>query len=387
MNSNRRTLKILHIDPESKWGGGECQVLGLLNYLTQRGHQNHLLGHPDGLLLREAQRSGIVTFPLRVRNDLDFRPIFSLRRLIRRERYDIVHFHTKRAHALSFWLRRIHPGVRYVVTRRMDYPVKRNWYNDYLYNRRVDGVVAISRKIVDLLVAGSVRREKIRLVHSGIDPARFQRPQGARATPGLAVIGTAAVLEERKGHRFLLEAAALLKQQGRRLKYRFAGEGGQRQRLQQIVLELGLQEEVDFAGFVSDIPSFLSAIDIFVLPSLYEGLGVAVLEAMAAGKPVVVSRVGGLPDLVDDAVTGLLVPPKDSRALAEAIARVISQEGLAQQMGERGRKRVLQHFTMEQMAKNNEDYYYELLQRASGLGLEGNVGGGKSSWHLEFIDS
>jgi len=185
VNSDRRTLKILHIDPESEWGGGECQVLGLLNYLTQRGHQNHLLGHPDGLLLREAQRSGIATFPLRVRNDLDLRPIFSLRRLLRSERYDIVHFHTKRAHALSFWLRRIHPGMRYVVTRRMDYPVKRNWYNDYLYNRRVDGVVAISRKIVDLLVAGGVRRERIRLVHSGIDPARFQRAQGARATPAL----------------------------------------------------------------------------------------------------------------------------------------------------------------------------------------------------------
>jgi len=137
---------------------------------------------------------------------------------------------------------------------------------------------------------------------------------------------------------------------------------------------LGLQDDVDFAGFVSDIPGFLSAIDIFVLPSLYEGLGVAVLEAMAAGKPVVASRVGGLPELVHDAVTGLLVPPKDSRALAEAIARVISQEGLARQMGERGRKRVLQHFTMEQMAKNNEDYYYELLQGHPGWGLKATKG-------------
>ena len=363
MASDRRALKILHVDPEREWGGGECQLLGLIGCLARQGHQSHLLGHPEGALVREARRIGIAVFPLRVRNDLDFRPIFSLRRLIRKEKYDIVHFHTKRAHALSFWLGRMRPAIRYVVTRRMDYPVKRNWYNDYLYNRQVDGVIAISRKIADLLAEGGVRRERIRLIHSGIDPAPFQRTRAAGADTGLTVIGTAAVLEERKGHRYLLAAATLLKRRGHRLKYRFAGDGSQRQRLQQAVLESGLQEDVEMIGFVSDIPGFLSTIDIFVLPSLYEGLGVAVLEAMAAGKPVVATKVGGIPELVSDPATGLLVPAMDSQALAQAIERLISQKGLLQQMGEKGRERVLRQFTMEQMAGKNEDYYYELLRR------------------------
>jgi len=368
VDSDRRPLKILHIDPEKGWGGGESQVLGLLGYLSRRGHQNHLLGHPEGPLFREARGSGVEAFPLTVRNDIDFRPVFFLKRLIRKGRYDIVHFHTKRAHALSLWLGRIEPGIRYVVTRRMDYPVKRNWYNDYLYNRQVDGVVAISRKIVDLLVEGGVRSEKIRLIHSGIDPAPFEKRAASTADAAPTVIGTVAVLEERKGHRFLLEAAALLKQQGHRLKYRLAGEGSERQRLRQLVLEKGLQEDVEFAGFVSDIPAFLSAIDIFVLPSLYEGLGVAVLEAMAAGKAVVVTKAGGLPELVDDTITGVLVPQQDSRALARAIETLIRQKALVRQMGARGRERVLRHFTMEQMAKKNEDYYYELLQAHAGPG-------------------
>jgi len=176
------------------------------------------------------------------------------------------------------------------------------------------------------------------------------------------VIGTAAVLEERKGHRFLLEAAALLKRRGHRLKYRFAGDGSERERLQQIVLELGLREDVEMIGFVSDIPAFLSTIDIFVLPSVYEGLGVAILEAMAAGKPVVATRVGGIPELVSDAATGLLVPPMNPQALTEAISKLLSQPGLAQQMGEKGRGRVRKDFTVEQMAKKNEDFYYELLE-------------------------
>ena len=368
MSSYRRPLKVLHIDPEKGWGGGECQVLGLISYLSRRGHQNHLLGHPEGPLFREAGESGVKTFPLTVRNDIDFRPIFSLKRLIQKEGYDIVHFHTKRAHALSLWLGRNHPGVRYVVTRRMDYPVRRNWYNDYLYNRQVDGVVAISRRIADLLVEGGVRSEKIRLIHSGIDPAPFRKMDISIANAAPRMVGTVAVLEERKGHRFLLEAAALIKQQGHRLKYRFAGEGSERQRLQHFVLEMGLQEDVEFSGFVSDIPAFLSTVDIFVLPSLYEGLGVAVLEAMAAGRAVVATKVGGLPEIVDDTITGLLVPQRDSRALARAIETLISQKGLVPQMGARGRERVLQHFTIEQMAKKNEDYYYELLQVHPGRG-------------------
>ena len=362
MGGDRRPLKILHIDPERAWGGGENQVIGLMNYLSLRGHQNHLLCHREGPLFREAQKRGIATFHVSIRNELDLRPVFSLRRLIRREEYDIIHFHTKRAHALCLWLGRVHPGVKCIVTRRMDYPVRRNWYNDCLYNRRVDGVVAISKKIADLLAEGGVRKEKIRVIHSGIDPAPFQKAQGVGPKSGLLVIGTVAVLEERKGHRFLLEAAALLKQQGHRLTYRFAGEGTQRDHLRKVALGLGLQEEVVFMGFVSDIPSFLSTMDIFVLPSLYEGLGVAVLEAMAAGKPVVATKVGGLTELVEDQMTGLLVPPEDPSALARSISRLVSQRGLAEEMGGRAWERVQKHFTVEQMAKKNEDYYYEILQ-------------------------
>ena len=364
VSRDRQPLKILHIDPEEGWGGGECQVLGLVTSLSARGHENHLLCHPRGALLGEAQARKIATLPIVVCNDVDFRPIFWLRRLIRAQGYDIVHFHTKRAHALSLGLSRMHADLRYVVTRRMDYPVKRNWYARWLYNRKVDGVVAISRKIAEVLVEGGVRREKVRVIHSGIDPAPFQRRVEARAGSEEKVIGTVAVLEERKGHRFLLEAAALLKAQGRRVTYRIAGEGSQREALQTMVRELGLQEEVVFLGFVSDIPQFLSSVDIFVLPSVYEGLGIAILEAMAAGKPVVASRTGGIPELVTDQVTGLLVPPKDPPALARAIAQLLSQKGLLQLMGDKGRAEVLDHFTMEQMAKKNEDHYYELRHAA-----------------------
>ena len=358
---DRGPLKILHIDPERQWGGGEGQVMGLLGYLALRGHQNRLACDPRGRLKLEAEKNGIATCPVAMRSDIDLRAVLSLRRLIEREGCDIVHFHTKRALALSPWLGRLHPGLRYVVTRRMDYPVRRGWYDRYLYNRKVDGVIAISQKIADLLVEGGVRREKIRVIHSGIDPELFASAWGERKRQGPPVIGTVAVLEERKGHRFLLEAAALLKQEGHRLLYRFAGDGSQREYLKETAIGLGLKEEIAFEGFVSEISNFLSAVDVFVLPSLYEGLGVAVLEAMAAGRPVVATRAGGLPELVEDRVTGFLVPPGDSGGLARAIAQLVSREGLAREMGLSARERVQRHFTVGRMAKKNEDYYYELL--------------------------
>jgi glycosyltransferase involved in cell wall biosynthesis len=127
---------------------------------------------------------------------------------------------------------------------------------------------------------------------------------------------------------------------------------------------MGLQDDVEFLGFVPDIPRFLAAVDIVALPSLFEGLGVSVLEAMAARKAVVASRVGGLAELVIDSETGLLVAPRDVEGLANAIAKLAGDKILIQELGRKGAERLKAHFTMEQMAQSNEAYYYALLEKS-----------------------
>lgn len=361
-SGHTRLLKILHIDPERGWGGGEAQVFGLLTYLAAKGHRNDLLTHPSGPLFARCQDLNVTTLPLRVRNDLDLRYVPALSWLIRSGNYDIVHLHTKRAHALSLWLPRFGNRLRWVVTRRMDYPEAKNWYTKYLYNRRVDGVVAISRTIRDLLIGAGVEPGKIRLIHSGIDPRRYewQADKSLRGN-GATVVGCLAGLQERKGHRFLLQAAALLKSRGLSLRYRIAGDGPLREQLEQLTGRLGLGDDVRFVGFVADPAEFLAKIDLFVMPSLSEGLGVAALEAMAAGKAVIATKVGGLAESVLDGVTGILVPPQDPTALAHAIAKLVRAPSLAGEMGTQGQQRVMQHFTLAQMAQHNESFYYELL--------------------------
>jgi glycosyltransferase involved in cell wall biosynthesis len=358
-SGHNRLLKILHIDPERGWGGGETQVLGLMNYLAARGHRNHLSAYPGGKLWQRSQRPDVAKFALVARNDLDVRPVWRLRRLIGSERYDIVHLHTKRAHALAAWLPHGGGAPRYLVTRRMDYPEKRNCRTRYLYNHCVHGIVAISRPIVDVLVAAGVDRDKIRLIHSGIDVDRFKAEgdvEGRNPT-----IGTLAVLEPRKGHRYLVEAIARLKARGLSLRCLFAGTGAERERLEDLATQFGVKAEVGFLGFVEDTPAFLAGIDIFILPSLHEGLGVSVLEAMAAGRPVVASRVGGLSEIVVDGKTGLLVPPADSAALSEAIAALIAEPGRARAMGQAAAAHARERFSLELMAARNEEYYFEVL--------------------------
>jgi glycosyltransferase involved in cell wall biosynthesis len=363
--AHNRLLKILHIDPERNWGGGEAQVLGLLTYLSRKGHRSDLLTHPGGRLFERSASLDVRRLSLVARNDFDLRPVPNLRRLIREERYDIVHLHTKRAHTLSLWLPRGAQYPQYLVTRRMDYPVAKSWYTRLLYNRRVDGVVAISRVIENLLVAAGVEPARIRLIHSGIDAERFERcADGQAGLDREPVVGMVAVLEERKGHRYLLEAAAEVKRRGHRIRYLIAGDGPLRRQLEELVRTLNLQDEVRLCGFVADTPAFLSQIDIFILPSLYEGLGVAVLEAMAAGKPVIASAVGGLPELVVDAVTGILVAPKDVAGFAGAIARLAGDRSLAREMGRNGAARARAEFSLEAMAAKNEAFYYQLIDRS-----------------------
>jgi glycosyltransferase involved in cell wall biosynthesis len=352
----------LHIDPERRWGGGEAQVLGLINYLTGRGHLNDLLTHPNGKLWERCAGLAVRTLPFVARNDLDVRPVWRMRQLILRENYDIVHLHTKRAHALAMWLPRRQPAPRYVVTRRMDYPEVNNYYTRLLYNHCVHGVVAISQPIVELLIGAGVDAARIRLIHSGIDVPRFAACGGEKMPVRAPVIGCLAVLELRKGHRFLLEALALLKSRGMKLRCLLAGDGPERGPLEKLSARLGLEQEVEFLGFVADTPAFLAGVDVFVLPSLYEGLGVAALEAMAASRPVVASGVGGLAESISDGKTGLLTPPGNSEALSEAIAKLINDPSLARGLGQCASAHVRKHFALEKMAARNEAHYYDLLE-------------------------
>jgi glycosyltransferase involved in cell wall biosynthesis len=360
-------LSILHVNPETQWGGGEVQVLELTTHLHRLGHRSVVAANPAGPLHRRLDAAGFPVCALAVRNHLDLRAGFRLRRLVRTGRYDLVHFHTARAHALSPWLRGL--PVKRIVTRRMDYAIQKGIVTRFLYTQQVDAIVAISLGVQAALRAAEVPASRIQLIPSGIDTARFTpdptlRTQ-VRHSFGFAehdhVVLSVGALVERKGHRTLLQAARQLKEQGIPLRYLLCGEGSLRAALEQEVRSLGLEAEVHFAGFCPDVTTVFAAADFFVHVPLWEGLGVAVIEALAAGLPVIASQVGGIPELIIDHQTGLLVRSQDHDALAAALRSFVQSPCQAQTLGRTGQIFARTQCDAALMAKRNEALYYELL--------------------------
>jgi len=356
-----RPLRVLHVDPERGWGGGEVQLMGLVRELAERGHHSTVAAHPDGPLARACATAGVSVVPLPIANHFDLRAGLALRHRARGA--DVVHFHTARAHALAPLCRGV--GARLVVTRRMDYVPAGGPYVRFLYNRAVDRVIAISEGVRAALLRVGVQAERMRIVPSGVDAEAMMAPPAARAARrrewGLGEEHVAVVvvgaLERRKGHAVLLASARRLAPAGLGLRYVFCGEGREADALERAAA--ALDGAVRFVGFRADVPVCLAAADVVALPSLQEGLGVAALEAMAAGRAVVASRVGGLAEVVVHEETGLLVPPADPEALALALARLAREPALRTRLGAAGRARALAHYSMSRMAAGTLACYEE----------------------------
>ena len=368
---NGKALQIVGIDPERGFGGGETQVLGLTLALTRAGHRAELLCDPAGALWRQASEAGIQCRPLTIRNSIDLTAGVRLRRLLQNGSYDVIHFHTARAHALAPYARGLARAL--IVTRRMDY-VPNRLFAPWLYNRAVDGVAAISTGVAEALTRAGVTHDRVRIIASGVDCVRFVPPapsvrESARARLGLVAdeiaLGTVGALTARKGHRTLLEAMGLIRASGGiPVRCFIAGAGPLRESLAHEIDRMGLGAQVRMLGQIDDPLPLLEALDIFVMPSMAEGLGVAALEAMASGIPVIASEVGGLREAVEDGRSGILFPPGDARVLADGISRLAGSQELRAAMGAAGRTLALVRFSLETMAARTLELYRECLETA-----------------------
>ncbi len=371
------SLRIVGIDPERGFAGGESQVLGLTLALMRAGHRADLLCDSAGKLWERAQAAGATCYPLRIRNSVDALAGLKLRGYLSRNHYDVVHFHTARAHALAPFAQGRAGAL--VVTRRMDYAPNR-MFAPWLYNRAVDAVAAISPAVADALVRSGVARERIEIIPSGVDCDWFRPPnpaerKQARGALGLAsndcVVGTVGMLEARKGQIYLIEAIQLLCEREAtgfanstiaNVRCFIAGAGTLANELAEGINARRLGDSIRLMDMIDNSRTLLWALDIFAMPSVREGLGVAALEAMACGLPVVASATGGLIDAVEDGVTGIHVPVGDACALANAIAQLSANPELRLAMGTAGRERAVAKFAIEAMARSTLALYRACLE-------------------------
>jgi glycosyltransferase involved in cell wall biosynthesis len=360
-------VKTLHINTERTWRGGEQQALYLAEGLVRRGHQAMVLCRRGSRMAERARAAGLPTHDMRASAELDPRAVWRVARLVRVHAVDIVHMHTSHAHTFGVLGGLLRRHTKLVVSRRVDFSIRRGIGSALKYRLPVDRYIAVSEAIKRVLVRDGIRPELVSVVHSGVDLSRFGRYERRdhRAEFGLAddtpVIGNIAALADHKGHRYLLDAVPLVLERHPEARFFICGEGELWDDLHAQRARLGLDREVTFTGFRRDVPSLLEFFDVFAMSSHLEGLNTSILDALAMRKPVVATNAGGIPEIVRDGQTGLLVPPRDPPSLAQAICRLIDDPGEARRLAQAGRALVEREFTCDSMVEGTLAVYREVL--------------------------
>jgi glycosyltransferase involved in cell wall biosynthesis len=375
-----RRIRVLQLITSLDRGGAENHLLALLRHADRAAFDiEAAVLSGEGELVPIFRQAGIPVHLLKARNRFDPAALSRLVGLLRDRHFDILHSHLFRADIYAgLAVGRL--GERrplLVSTRHNDDRFFLNPFVGlvhYLVSARQDLIIAISDHIARFTVARGVRHPaRVRRVYHGIEPplTRALEREGQRIRHELGIapddflVGNVGRLALQKGQRHLIAAMPLLLERVPRAHAVIAGSGDLEEYLRDLAEEVGVAEHVHVLGPRKDVPALMHAVDVFAMPSIWEGFGLVLLEAMAAARPIVASRVATIPEVVLDGETGLLVPPGDPHALADALSQLAEQPVLARQLGEAGRERLRVQFSLEKMVGDTELLYRELVDERS----------------------
>lgn len=380
INVTGRT-KVLHLITELSIGGAQTAVLRLLAGMDRDRFSPTVVCLYNGgaSVAQQIRKQGTPVIDLGMADWWRWDALGRLFRLLRRDRPTILHTWMFHANILGRIVGRL-AGVPIIITARRNAKIGGNT-REFL--KRVtacldDRVIAVS----DLVRQAEIDRtgappEKVETICNGIDVAQLPPNEQARTETrkrfgipfDAPLIGSVGRLHPQKGYSDLLAALVLVRNRAPATRLLLIGDGKLRSDLEAQAQATGLSESVIIAGTRTEIPEILAAFDLFVLPSVWEGMPNAVLEAMFSELPVVATMVGGTPEVVHDGVTGLLVPPGDPEALAKTIETLLADPDRARAMGRAGRQRVIDHFDIRTTVRRTEALYEELLQEKLGSSL------------------
>ena len=370
-----RPTTVLHLISSEGFYGAESMLLNLARSLNASGcraiigvFQNSQNPHTE--LAERAQKEGLPVDVVPCKGQLDRSAVRYLEELIDRQGVDVVHTHGCKANAYgSVAGRRLR--VPLVATYHMAWPwpdrsVRLYGYHflDRLVLQRFQKIATVSEAVAKSLTHAGLSRRKITTIANGIN----ERPFAAVARNAAAsddyrmVVGLVGRLTPVKGHRYLIEAAPAILAEFPEVMFQFIGDGPERDNLEQMVRAGGLEGRIVFAGRKTNMPAVYASLAIVVLPSVSEGMPMTIIEALAAGRPVVASRVGAIPTLIRHGETGLLVEPRDASALGDAIRQLLRDKAQRLQFGQQGQKQVHEQFSVENMAGRYRAIYDEVLE-------------------------
>ena len=358
----------LHVDTAKTWRGGQNQVMLTVLGLRARGHRTAVIAHPEGEL-RQRLPEGPDFFPIVPRNEIDLHAAWQVSRVLRQLAPSVIHAHDAHAvavSALGISLAGSALKTRLVASRRVDFHIGANLFSRWKY-RQVERFICASTCIQSMLSDDGIPANRTTVVYEGIDLERvnaappidihkeFSLPHNA------LVVGNVAALVPHKGQCYLIDAAARVVRTIPEARFLVVGDGELAETLQQQIEDLNLQKHVLLTGFRADVLSLHKEFDLFVMSSLTEGLGTSVLDAMAHERAVIATRAGGLSEAVINGETGILVPARNSDALADAIIHLLKDSARRAQYGRSGLRRVHHIFNAERMVAETLEVYERLV--------------------------
>lgn len=358
----------LHIDTSPAWQGGSRQVFDLVVGLRERGDRATLVAHPAGPLYARMQE-GMDVLALAPKGDIDIAAAWRLSRVLKAQRPDVVHAHDSHAAAMAATAISIlspTPRTPLIVTRRAAFREERTAFSKWKYSQ-ADAFIATNSSVRQALLQQGIPGAKITVISPGVDVDRIAKVEPANLHAELylptqaPIVGNVGVLDASKGHHHLIAAAGLVLREAPDTRFVLMGDGPQRNALVRDVHTRHLDRHVFLPGFHADVARHLKGFDIYAAAPLQVTGSLAILEAMAAARPIVVTAVGHLPDLIEDGVSGLLVPPKDDRALAGAITRLLRDAELRAALGSNAAARARQSFSRERTVDDTAALYERLV--------------------------
>jgi len=355
---------VLHTEASPGLGGQEVRTLNEARWTMERGWRVILACQASGRLHDRARAAGLEAVEVAMRAPWDVAALARLARLITRERVDVVHTHSSIDGWLGGMAARL-ARVPVVRTRHVSIRIRRRW--NPVYTWLADRVITSGEAIRSIVVAAGVPASRVVAIPAGVDLGTFTAPSGVPAVVealGLSrpVIGSVAMFRGSKGHPHLLDAFLHVRRRYPGARLLLVGDGIRRSWVEGMARDKGLGEAVIFTGFRSDVPVLLGAMDCFVLASTRtEGVPQSLLQAFAVGVPAVASAIGGIPEVVVDGETGLLVKPEHSEALAAAILTVLEDRPAAARRAEAARRLVEERFSHATSISRLLALYEELI--------------------------
>lgn len=362
---------ILHTEASTGWGGQEIRVILESGEFAKRGYRVLLACPAEARISAKAAEAGIEVINLPMPGPFNPKAIRRLLSIIKSEQVDIIHTHSSRDSWLAGIAGRL-SKIPVVRSRHLSTPVGKSWFTSFVYRSLPDKIITSGAEIKRMLVERNrIDPAKIVSIPAGVDTEEYNpEVSGAKVTEELGlkaaypVVGCVAMLRSWKGHKDLFDAAVRVIKKYPEARFVIAGDGPIRERLSTQIRTLGIEKSVIMTGLRKDVPEIIAALDIFVLLSTAsEATSQVIPQALAIGRPVVATDVGGLPEIIEDNVTGLLIPKEDPAAIAGAIIKLADDKSLARRLAKKGREKILKDFTLKGMIDKTEEVYNLLLEK------------------------